>query len=152
LTLIEMMIVVTIIGLLATLAMPNFRKARARAQDARFVNDLRILSDAVLEQYAIENGDYPPDAAAGVIPSGTLPYMARRVDWEDGPPIGGQWDWDRANTRAEKINGVYASLEVVGVSRTAAQMREIDEHIDDGNLLTGRFRQTADGYMQVLEP
>jgi prepilin-type N-terminal cleavage/methylation domain-containing protein len=151
LTLTEMMIVVAIIGLLATLAMPNFRKARLRAQNARFVNDLRILTGPVLEQFAIENGDFPPDAAPGIIPTGIAPYMARRVDWEDGTPIGGEWDWDRAATRADKINGVYASLEAIGVGRTTAQMRDIDEEIDDGNLLTGLFRQTADGYMQILE-
>jgi type II secretory pathway pseudopilin PulG len=150
-SLIEIMIVVTVIGLLATLAIPNFRKARARAQNARFINDLRILTDSVFEQYAIENGDYPSDAAPGVVPTGVAPYLASRFDWADGTPIGGEWNWDRANTRAEKVNGAYASLEAVGVSRTSAQMRDIDEQIDDGDLLSGLFRQTAAGYTQILE-
>ncbi len=150
-TVIEIMIVVTIIGLLATLAVPHFRKIRRRAQDAAFINNLRILSDSVFEQYAIEHGGYPADAPPGVIPAGVEPYMARRVDWENGTPIGGQWNWDRGATRADKINGVYASIEAVGVGRTSEQMRELDGECDDGNLLTGMFRQTPSGYMQIME-
>ncbi|MDP6631058.1 MAG: type II secretion system protein [Kiritimatiellia bacterium] len=150
-TVIEIMIVVTIIGLLATLAVPHFRKIRRRARNAVFINNLRILSDSVFEQYAIENGGYPADAPPGVIPAGIQPYMARRVHWEEGTPIGGQWNWDRGATRTDKINGVYASIEAVGVSRTADQMRELDGEFDDGNLLTGMFRQTPTGYMQIME-
>ena len=150
-TLIEIMIVVAIIGLLATLAMPSMRNARQRAQNARFINDLRILSDTVFETYAIQKGDYPPDAPVGVTPPEVVDYMARRVDWEDGPSIGGEWDWDRAATRADEIHGVYAGISIVGVDRTSAQMRELDGQFDDGNLLAGRFRATAIGYIYVLD-
>jgi hypothetical protein len=147
----EIMLVIAIIALLATLAVPNFRTARRRAMNARFVNDLRILTDSVFEQYAIEKGDYPPDSAPGVMPPEVVAYMARRVDWEDGPTIGGQWDWDRAPARGAVVHGVYAALSIVNVSRTSAQMRELDGEFDDGSLLTGRFRQTVSGYMYILE-
>jgi hypothetical protein len=30
-------------------------------------------------------------------------------------------------------------------------MRELDGEFDDGNLLTGMFRQTPTGYMQIME-
>jgi prepilin-type N-terminal cleavage/methylation domain-containing protein len=54
-SLIEIMIVVAIIALLAVIAMPNYFRARKRAQAARIIDDLRALSSAV-DQYTIEFG------------------------------------------------------------------------------------------------
>ena len=53
-TLVEIMIVVAIIALLASIAVPGFLRARKRAQASRVVNDLRLIDNAV-DQYAIEN-------------------------------------------------------------------------------------------------
>ena len=47
------MIVVAIIALLATIAVPGFLRARKRAQATRILNDLRLI-DAAVDQYAIE--------------------------------------------------------------------------------------------------
>jgi prepilin-type N-terminal cleavage/methylation domain-containing protein len=52
-TLVEIMIVVAIIALLATIAVPGFLRARKRAQATRILNDLRLI-DAAVDQYAIE--------------------------------------------------------------------------------------------------
>jgi prepilin-type N-terminal cleavage/methylation domain-containing protein len=52
-TLVEIMIVVAIIALLASIAVPNFLRARKRSQATRILEDLRILDEAV-DQYAIE--------------------------------------------------------------------------------------------------
>src|SRR4030081_3786081 len=51
-TLVEIMIVVAIIALLASIAVPGFLRARKRAQAARILNDLRLI-DSALDQYAI---------------------------------------------------------------------------------------------------
>ena len=48
------MIVVAIIALLASIAVPGFLRARKRSQASRVVNDLRLIDSAV-DQYAIEN-------------------------------------------------------------------------------------------------
>ena len=53
-TLIEIMIVVSIIALLAMIAVPGFLRARKRAEAVAVLNDLRLL-DASIAQYAIEN-------------------------------------------------------------------------------------------------
>lgn len=53
-TLVEIMIVVAIIALLASIAVPGFLRARKRSQASRVINDLRLL-DSSLDQYAIEN-------------------------------------------------------------------------------------------------
>jgi prepilin-type N-terminal cleavage/methylation domain-containing protein len=52
-TLVEIMIVVSIIALLAAIAIPNFLRARKRSQATRCLEDLRII-DSACDQYAIE--------------------------------------------------------------------------------------------------
>lgn len=53
-TLVEIMIVVAIIALLASIAVPGFLRARKRSQASRVVNDLRLIDNS-LDQYAIEH-------------------------------------------------------------------------------------------------
>src|SRR4051794_17357121 len=52
-TLVEIMIVVAIIALLASIAVPGFLRARKRSQASRVINDLRLI-DSAIDQYAIE--------------------------------------------------------------------------------------------------
>lgn len=52
-TLVEIMIVVAIVALLASIAVPGFLRARKRSQATRVINDLRHL-DAAVDQYALE--------------------------------------------------------------------------------------------------
>lgn len=52
-TLVEIMIVVAIIALLASIAIPGFLRARKRSQGTTMKNDLRLI-DAAKDQYAIE--------------------------------------------------------------------------------------------------
>jgi prepilin-type N-terminal cleavage/methylation domain-containing protein len=54
-TLVEIMIVVAIIGLLAAIAIPNFVKARATAQQNACINNLRQI-DAAANEFALEKG------------------------------------------------------------------------------------------------
>src|SRR3954449_3309241 len=51
--LVEIMIVVAIIALLASIAVPGFLRARKRSQASRIINDLRLI-DSAIDQYAIE--------------------------------------------------------------------------------------------------
>ncbi|RYD76680.1 MAG: type II secretion system protein [Verrucomicrobiaceae bacterium] len=52
-TLVEIMIVVAIIALLATIAIPNFLRARERAQATTIIEEMRVVS-AAIDTYAIE--------------------------------------------------------------------------------------------------
>ena len=45
-TLVEIMIVVMIIGLLAAIALPSFKKARDNARRSKCINALRLIDDA----------------------------------------------------------------------------------------------------------
>ena len=46
-TLLEIMIIVALIGLLVTLAIPSFIKGRKQAQGKRILNDARVIDAAV---------------------------------------------------------------------------------------------------------
>ena len=54
-TLVEIMIVVVIIGLLATMAIPAFQRVTIASQDKAVLNNARQLS-AGADQYYLENG------------------------------------------------------------------------------------------------
>jgi len=52
-TLVEIMIVVAIIGMLATIAIPNYLHAREKARQATCLQNLRII-DGAIQQWAME--------------------------------------------------------------------------------------------------
>jgi len=54
-SIVELMIVVAIVGLLALMALPAFKKIRRTSQERIITNNLRIISDAA-EQYFFEKG------------------------------------------------------------------------------------------------
>jgi prepilin-type N-terminal cleavage/methylation domain-containing protein len=71
-TLVEIMIVVAIIGLLAAIAIPNFVKARATAQQNACINNLRQI-DAAANEFALEMGKKTGDAIN--FPGDLTPYI-----------------------------------------------------------------------------
>lgn len=54
-TLLEVLIIVVVIGLLATMAVPQYMAARARSQDTAILNNMRQLS-AASSQYFLQQG------------------------------------------------------------------------------------------------
>ena len=72
-TLVEIMIVVAIIGLLATIAIPNFVRARLKAQQSACINNLRQI-DGAKQTWALENR-----AAQTTVPTlaNIQPYLGR---------------------------------------------------------------------------
>jgi len=61
-TLVELMIVVTIIAILIGIAVPNFMGAVTRAKVARAFADMRSLGNA-LGMYWVDNDSYPADSS-----------------------------------------------------------------------------------------
>jgi len=72
-TLVEIMIVVTVIGLLAAIAIPNFIVARSRSQNNACINNLRQI-DGAIQQWALELNQ----GSAATVASTTLaPFLGR---------------------------------------------------------------------------
>jgi len=71
-TLIELLIVITIIGILAVALIPRLTGGPARARDAQRKTDLQQLATA-LEFYASDNAGYP--VSAGCATSGATPVL-----------------------------------------------------------------------------
>lgn len=62
-TLVEIMIVVAIIGLLAAIAIPSFKKIRSESRKQTCANNLRLIRDAG-EQLAMSTGKLDTDTIA----------------------------------------------------------------------------------------
>jgi prepilin-type N-terminal cleavage/methylation domain-containing protein len=141
-TLVEIMVVVVIIGLLAALAIPAFQRVQRSAQNARAINDFRIFAQA-FEVYNSQNGGWPPNAGAGVIPTGVNKDFKEDTWKAASTIIGGRWNWDV--NRAEFAAGVSIS----GATVSDEQLIEIDVKLDDGNLTTGLFQKITDSPTRV---
>lgn len=62
LTFFELIAVMLIIGLLATIAIPEFTSYREKAANSASLSDLRVLRTA-MESYVTENQEYPTDVS-----------------------------------------------------------------------------------------
>lgn len=144
-TLLEIMIVVTIIGLLAAIAVPSFHKVRNRSLASRFANDFRIFA-ATFEVCALEQGSWPEDGQDNDLPEEVQPYF-EGSSWYQSAANGGYWDWELDRW------GYVASVALTeghgGLSDEVYS--RVDDILDDGNLATGRFIQVSDRYLYVLE-
>lgn len=63
-TLIELLIVVAILAILASIAVPNFLLAQVRSKVSRAENDLRTLSVAI-ESFAVDHNAFPRQGPPG---------------------------------------------------------------------------------------
>jgi prepilin-type N-terminal cleavage/methylation domain-containing protein len=142
-TLVEILIVVVLLAILASIVMPQFKGTKKQAENAAFVSNVKLFATA-FQLYQIRNGQFPPDVDRGVLPNGMSQYIDP-ADWTGGTPLGGRWDWD-AN-----VYGVVAGVSVVEFDRTAAEMAEVDALIDDGNPATGAFRNAGDRYTYAVK-
>ena len=91
-TLVEIMIVVAIIALLASIAVPNFLRARKRSQASRIIEDLRTI-DSAISQYAIEYNKTTGSTVAwtdiqNYLKNGSVPYFSNGNDCFGNPYTG----------------------------------------------------------------
>lgn len=82
-TLVEIMIVSAIIGLLASVALPNWVKARGASQAKACINNLRQI-DSAKEQWAFESGKGPGIA---VVATDIQPYLGRGAEGTPARPV-----------------------------------------------------------------
>lgn len=86
-TLVEIMIVVAIIGLLASIAIPNFVRARTTSQANACINNLRQI-DSAKQQWALEN---KLAATASPADSSLQPYLTHGGSFPPLCPANGSY-------------------------------------------------------------
>jgi general secretion pathway protein G len=74
-TLIELIVVISVIGILATIALPALKDVPRRAAEAVLKSDLRTFRD-IIDQYHGDKGLYPPTLEA-LVDEGYLRMMPR---------------------------------------------------------------------------
>ena len=83
-TLLELLVVMTIIGILAAIAVPALRDSPKRAMEATLRADLFTFR-SVLDQYKGDKGNYPPDLETliheGYMRKIPLDPMTKAQDW-----------------------------------------------------------------------
>ena len=110
-TLIELMIVVSIVGILATLAAPSYQSSLIKARETVLRHDLFTLRE-LLDQHRADQGKYPP-SLDGLITAGYLralpkdPFTNSPNSWQQimEPTEGGIFD-------------VYSGSDLVGTNGT----------------------------------
>ena len=110
-TLLELMIVVSIIGILATLAVPSYQSSVVKAKEAALRQDLSTFRD-VLDQHKADQGKYPPSLTA-LMSAGYLrgipkdPFTGSITTWQEisDPVEGGVVD-------------IFSGAEFVGTNGT----------------------------------
>ncbi len=142
-TLVEIMIVVVIIRLLASMAVTAFNKVSTQSRATTLANNFRKFAEA-FQSYNLEEGEWPDS------------------DWVEGSyPTGMEGDLPAAWIRESSVGGFYAFHEGDGVNpptlilanSNASQdlMIKVDEILDDGNLSQGLVRGDPDSLDYLLE-
>jgi len=113
-TLIELITVVALIGILAAIAMPNYRVAIIQAREAVLKENLFQLRD-MIDQYYIDKGQYP-QSLESLVEDGYLRKMPEdpftgAPDWE---PVYAEPDPDRPG-EVPGVHDVRSASELVSL-------------------------------------
>lgn len=155
-SLVELLVVISIIGILAAIILSNISRAREKAQVAKAVFEVKEVSK-VLAKYYFDTGIYPADCLLGCT-SGSDPLLNslgvsgwvgpytslynRTHPWAGHFGITGGYDIDGGGLDYVIVlnddRPGLGDLDNGGLIPLAV-MLEIDKILDDGNLLTGRM-------------
>ena len=86
-TLLELMLIVTIVGILVTMAVPSYRQSAIKAREAVLMRDLFTIRD-LLDQHRADKGKYPA-SLMDLVASGYLrtvptdPFTQSTSTWQE---------------------------------------------------------------------
>lgn len=136
-TLVEIMVVVTLIGILASLSLPAIQSAGLRTKASTFQNDARVFSEAFV-RYAQENGTFPRNQRnRDRFPPNMEGYIKSDA-WQRTTPLGGRYSWD--DFRRNNRSGHRGAIMILQSNLKMRELRAVDAAIDDGNTKTGTMQ------------
>ena len=146
-TLIEILIVIVILGILATVVIAQFRNAGDDAMKSTFLINGKTFVESAM-RFQLDTGQFLEDSGSGALPAGFEQYV-QAEKWVGGTPIGGVWDVELNDNGI--TSGIGVHFNGAGVTRDDLYMQGIDAMVDDGDLATGGFRQiAADRYYFII--
>jgi prepilin-type N-terminal cleavage/methylation domain-containing protein len=107
-TLVELLVVISIIGLLSTVAVVGLGRSRDKSRFTKAQADMSVIGKAVDMAYN-DNGVYPADASMNSLPAALASYLSR---WPQ-PPCSG-WVYDYENWTQGSSNFIRTSLRRAG--------------------------------------
>lgn len=147
-TLLEILIVVVILGVLASLVIPQFTGTTGDAQRTAFLNSGRIFS-AAAKRYELDYGVYPA-SKAGQLPDGFGDYIQSNR-WLAATPLGGKWEARVNKAGVTSVIGVHYGGN--DPDNDPATMQLIDQMADDGDLDNGGFQRFGGNhYFFIVAP
>lgn len=138
-TVLEVMFVVSILGILLAMAMPAIQRIVIVSRATTMANDLRVYAHAFLT-YSQEHDTYPRDTRTDVVPAGMEDLLG--PGWLEPTPIGGYYNYEY-NKKAQGTRYTAAiGIRTKGkekVTNDANLLLALDRILDDGDLTTGSF-------------
>jgi type IV pilus assembly protein PilA len=135
-TLVELMIVVAIIGLLLSIALPEFSNYRLNAKVARTASEMRSLSAAFVA-FKAGMDQYPVDSHE-TLPPGMEQFINPAI-WANETPLGGHYNWEGPDIYP------YAGLSILDPTAPPHAVIMLDQMLDNGDLTSGKFRTGTNG-------
>ena len=93
-SLVELLLVAVILGILAQLAIPNYKAVRDRARAVEAMADVDVIEQAARD-FQADNLRWPDDVGPGSIPPGLQPHLPGDFDFEGENYL---LDWERYET------------------------------------------------------
>jgi general secretion pathway protein G len=109
-TIIELLISMTIVGLLSSIAVPKFRDMRRRAEAAQIMGDFDVVRHAVLSFY-VDSNYYPAEISGGLVPRNLAKYLP--TNFKMKKPL---WELDYENWSLTKESKYTKTGIIIGVS------------------------------------
>lgn len=138
-TLVEILIVVIMLGILASLVIPKFASAQGDAVVAATAEDLRRMEVAI-GRYQAKNGIFPVDVNPKLTPAGLDEFFRENNPFAKPAPIGGNYDYEGT----PHWSPIQISIRADGTnSHTDADALALDVYMDDGSLNSGSLRRSG---------
>jgi len=111
-TFVELMIAMTVVGILATVAVPKYIDLKRRANTTKVLGDFQTVRVAVMSFYA-DSSYFPEEVGAGIAPPHLQKYLPEGFQFNRP-----QWSLDYENWNVGPESGLSNSGSLIGVSVT----------------------------------